>query len=247
MLDSPERYEEIRAAIEKKPALKRFYLEIYREYRRCLSNCPDHGLLLELGSGAGFAKDEIPGLVTSDIIPYPGVDLVLDGTRLPHADRSIRFICMTNVFHHVPDVGALLSEIERCLIPGGRALIADQHAGLFSRPILRRLHHEPFIPEAKEWAFRSEGPLSGANGALAWIVFRRDLHLFRRRFPGLQLIGYRQHSPLLYWLSGGLRKWSLVPARAVETVVAADRLLTRLWPDAGSFVHIELEKRDLPR
>lgn len=243
MLDSPERYSEIRAAIERKPALKKFYLEAYREYRRCLDQAPQGGIALELGSGAGFAKEAIPELVTSDLIPYPGVDLVIDGTRLPYPDSSVALLCMTNVFHHIPDVAAFLSEAERCLLPGGRVLIVDQHVGPLSRPILKYLHHEPFHPEAKRWSFESAGPLSGANGALAWIVFRRDLGLFEKRHPGLKLLRYQPHTPLLYWLSGGLKRWSLVPSRGIATVQRADRLLARLWPDLGSFVHIELVRR----
>lgn len=243
MLDSPDRYGEIRGAIEGKPALKRFYLEVYREYLRTQELCPSGGRSLEIGSGAGFAKQVLPELITSDIVPYPGVDLVLDGTSLPYPDGSLRFICMTNVFHHIPDVSAFLREAERCLVPGGRLLIVDQHVGLLSWPILRYLHHEPFAPTATEWKFQSQGPLSGANGALAWIVFRRDLRLFQRRFPALRLIRYQPHTPLLYWLCGGLKSWSLVPTWAIEAVMAADRFLARVWPDSGSFVYIELLRR----
>lgn len=243
MLDSPQRYGAIRATIEGKPALRRFYLEVYREYRRTLARCPDAGTALEIGSGAGFAKEVIPQLVTSDIVPYPGVDLVLDGTSLPYPEASLSFICMTNVFHHIPNVGTFLRQAERCLVPGGRLLIADQHVGLLSRPILRHLHHEPFDPTAQEWAFQSRGPLSDANGALAWVVFRRDLRLFQERFPALQLVRYQPHSPLLYWLCGGLKRWTLVPAWGIDAVLAADRFLARLWPDSGSFVFVELLRR----
>lgn len=240
MLDSPAGYDEIRRKIEKKPALRRFYLEVYREYQRCLRNSPEGGIALELGSGAGFAKEVIPELVTSDILPYRGVDLVIDGTRLPYQDRSLGLLCMMNVFHHIPDVGAFLSEAERCLIPGGRVLIADQHVGPLSRPILKYLHHEPFHPEAKEWTFESTGPLSDANGALAWIVFVRDLALFEQRHPGLRLVRYQPHAPLQYWLAGGLKEWSVLPGWAVGLAGAVDRLLVRIYPPLGSFTFIEL-------
>jgi len=57
-----------------------------------------------------------------------------------------------------------------------------------STPILRFAHHEPFDPDAVEWACPSSGPLSGANGALARIVFERDRPRFERLFPSLRLV-----------------------------------------------------------
>lgn len=242
MLDSPARYDEIRAKIKGKPALSRFYQEVYREYRRCLDSAPAGGVALELGSGAGFAKEVIPELVTSDVLSYSGVDCIVDGTRLPYPNETLKAICMLNVFHHIPDVAAFLREGERCLVPGGRILIVDQHVGLLSRLILRYLHHEPFDPDAAEWSFASTGPLSDANGALAWLVFSRDRVQFRQRFPRLSLQRYQPFAPLRYWLSGGLKSWSLVPGWGYGVARAVDRLLTAVFPDLGSFVYIELVK-----
>lgn len=243
MLDSPLRYDEIRQRIESKPALKRMYLEVYREYEQCLQACPPSGIALELGSGAGFAKQIIPTLITSDVLPYRGIDQVIDGTKLPYADQTLRMLCMMNVFHHIPDVETFLKEADRCLVPGGKIFIADQHVGLISKLVLRYLHHEPFRPDAKEWKFDSAGPLSDANGALAWMVFVRDLAAFEKLYPRLGLIRYQPYAPLRYWLAGGLKEWNLLPRWAVGMAEAADRLLVRLWPQLGSFVYIEVVKR----
>ncbi len=68
-------------------------------------------------------------------------------------------------------------------------------------PILRYAHHEPSDPGAREWRFKTTGPLSGANGALTWIVFRRDRERFERQFPELGLERYEPHTPLRYRLS----------------------------------------------
>lgn len=241
-LDSPERIGALRALIAGKPSLRHFYRDIYRRYAECLQRSPGHGTALELGSGGGFAGECIPGLVTSDIIPYPGMDLVADATQLPFAAGALRFIGMTNVFHHIPDAERFLREAERCLAPGGRVFIVNQHPGHIAGPLLKYLHHEPYDPAAAEWRFATTGPLSGANGALPWLVFVRDRARFHALFPGLRLAGYRPHTPLSYWLAGGLKRWSLLPGRALGAARALDRFLVRCSPQFGSFVDIEVVK-----
>jgi len=243
-LDDPERIGEIRALVRRKRFLRRYYREIYERYRHCLSRAPGHGAAVELGSGAGFVKEVIPEIVTSDTLPYAGVDKVIDATKLPFDDESVRAICMTNVFHHIPDVEAFLREARRCLVPGGRVLIVDQHPGWISTPIYKKMRHEPFRMDANEWRFESTGPLSGANGALAWIVFRRDRMRFESGFPELELVRYEPHSPLRYWLAGGLKRWSLLPGWAFGPATALDRALLAVTVETGSFVDVELRKRE---
>jgi len=185
----------------------------------------------------------IPEIVTSDFISYPGIDKVLDATKLPYADQSLKFISMLNVFHHIGDVGAFLKEAARALKPGGRVFLVDQHCGLLSKLLYTYLHHEPFHPEAKTWEFESKGPLSDANGALAWMVFSRDQVKFKRKFPQLKLLQYKPHSPLRYWLCGGLKSWSLLPAPMYGVATLLDQALAGMTPHTCSFVDIELQKQ----
>jgi SAM-dependent methyltransferase len=242
-LDDPKRAAEIRSLISDKPTLKRLYIEFYGSYRRCLDHCPKDGLALELGSGAGFAKEIVPELTTTDVLPYDGVDQVVDATNLPFADHTVRFISMLNVFHHIPDVKAFFREAVRCLVPGGRILIIDQHPGWIGAPIYRYVHHEPYHPDTRDWRFVTSGPLSGANGALAWVVFVRDRDLYQATVPELELLRYQPIVPLRYWLTGGLKRWSALPGPAWRCATAVDHFLLSLSPQFGSFVEIELLKR----
>lgn len=241
-LDNPNRLPEIMKAIEEKPSLRRFYERAYTNYVRCLERCPGEGHIVELGSGAGFVKQFIPDMITSDILSYQGVDKVIDATHLPFEDETVRFICMVNVFHHISNVRLFLAEAERCLVPGGRLFMTDHHIGYISRFIVKYIHHEPYRPDAASWEFESSGPLSGANTALPWIVFVRDEKAFESGFPRLALARYTTHSPLWYWLSGGLKWWNLIPLWMFGPVRSVDDALLRLSPQFGSFADIEIIK-----
>jgi SAM-dependent methyltransferase len=241
-LDDPERISEIRALILKKPALKQFYVEVYEKFKTCLLQCPRDGQALELGSGGGFLKDFLPGIITSDVIPYAGVDRVVDATAMPFADDGLRFICMLNTLHHISDAELFLKEVNRCLKVGGRLFMVDQHPGWIAYPILKWGHHEPFDPASKDWTFESSSYLGSANGALSWIIFQRDRARFERLFPKLRIKRYEPHSALKYWLAGGLKRWSLVPKPLVPLVTWSDQLLCKVSRQLGSFADIELEK-----
>jgi SAM-dependent methyltransferase len=249
-LDSPARIIELRSLLRSKGFLRRFYEEVYSKYQsaveRSAQDGVQDGIIVELGSGASFIKDVIPDAVTSDVIPYPGIDQVLDATRLPFADESVRAILMMNVFHHIPDVEAFLREANRCLKPGGRVFILDQTVGWLSKIMLGKLHHEPFRPDATSWRFDSTGPLSGANGALAWIVFQRDRKRFESLFPGLRIAQYQPHSPFRYWLAGGLKAWTLLPGWSFDWVTKLEKLLSRLHPGWCCFTDIEIVKINSP-
>jgi SAM-dependent methyltransferase len=229
--------------IRDKPALRAFYQEVYAKFADCVARCPMEGDVLELGSGGGFLRETMPDVIASDVLPYPGIEHIVDGTRMQFADRSLRAILMLNVFHHIPDCAAFLREASRCLVPGGRVFMVDQYPGWLSTPIFRYAHHEGFAPDAADWAFPSSGPLSDANGALAWIVFERDRDRFAREFPSLEVTRFAPHTPLRYWLSGGLKWWSLIPGFAVGAAARVDHALARVSPRSCSFVDIELRRR----
>src|SRR3989339_1431605 len=124
-LNSPTRYKEIQATIERKPSLKLLYVEDYLKFAECLTKCPKDGLALEIGSGGGFLKNYIPNLTSSDIIPYEGVDQVVDATNLPFKDNSLRAIFLHYVLHHINNADLFFKEAQRCLKPGGRIFIID--------------------------------------------------------------------------------------------------------------------------
>ena len=101
-LDDPRTTALRREIIQSKPFLRKIYHEWYELLARDLP--VGEGRVLELGSGAGFLPQILPEVITSEFFVCPGIDVVLDGLRMPLADQSLRAIVMTDVFHHLPDV-----------------------------------------------------------------------------------------------------------------------------------------------
>jgi SAM-dependent methyltransferase len=228
--------------LSRKPALRLLYAETYSRYAECLSRCPADGLALEIGSGAGFVKEIVPSMATSDFMAFGKLDLVFDAVRMPFRNSSLRLVCMLNVFHHVYDPEQFLGEIWRTLRPSGRLFIVDQHPGWPARIIYRYGHGERFDMQTPSWNNVPRDAAVDANGANPWIIFQRDLTRFERRYPGLKLVRYQPHTPWRYWLAGGLKKWSLLPERAFGLATRIDEQLIRLSPNLGSFVDVELVK-----
>jgi SAM-dependent methyltransferase len=209
-LDSPETTIQRLRIVQEKPFLKKFYHQCYQDLGKSLPVDAD-GPLLELGSGGGFLKKYIPGLITSEILQIPGVDIILDGQRLPFKRAALRGIVMIDVFHHLPDVRSFLTEAADCVKPGGTIVMIEPWNTAWSRLIFRFLHHEPFRPGAQDWHFSAGGPLSIANQALPWIVFKRDQEKFKQQCPQWHIENIKLSYPFCYLLSGGLAYRSFMP------------------------------------
>lgn len=241
--NKPEGYSFLQEKIQIKFALNQFYIESYHKFKQVINRSPKEGLIVEIGSGVGFIKKEIPEIITTDIISYPNVDQVVDARHLPFCDNSVKTFCLLNSFHHISDIHLFLNEVERTLKPKGRIMIIDHHHSPINHIIFKFFHHEKYDPQAINWSFNSLGPYSDSNAALAWIVFQRDLEKFKEKYPKLRLIKYSPHTPLSYWLSGGLMKeWSLIHKWNYNYFKILDSFLTKTSNKFSCFVDIELEK-----
>ncbi len=231
-IDSPATTHVRRRIIREKAFLRRLYEEWYGLIRGALP--PFEGPVLELGSGAGFMAEFIEGLITSEVFATPGASMVLDGTRLPF---------VTDVFPHMPAPRLFLGEAVRCLKPGGRIVMIEPWVTRWSRFVYRQFHHEPFVPDAAHWEFPSSGPLSGANGALPWMVFERDRAIFEREFPRLRLVSVQPLMPVTYLVSGGVGMRSLMPGFTFPVWRGVERLAGPLGRAAAMFALVVVESR----
>ncbi|HEX3554161.1 MAG TPA: methyltransferase domain-containing protein [Thermoanaerobaculia bacterium] len=226
-------------------AEKRFLRRIYEEWYAALAaSLPaGEGAVLELGSGAGFLADFVPGLVRSEVFYAPGIDTVLDGLALPFATGALRAIAMTNVLHHLPRPARFFAEAARCVRAGGVVTMIEPWVTPWSQWVYTRLHHEPFEPAAKEWELAEGGPLSGANGALPWILFQRDRERFEREAPAWRVRSIEPLMPLRYLVSGGISLRGLAPAVTYPLWRGVERALSPWRRQLAMFAHVVLDRR----
>jgi SAM-dependent methyltransferase len=241
-LDNPRTTELRRRIIQEKKLLRRIYQEWYGAITKALPTGAEP--VLEVGSGAGFLSDFIPDLITSEIFYCPGVKLVLDASQLPFTDQALRGIVMTDVLHHIPQPRLFFAEMTRCVRPGGVVVMIEPWVSSWSKLVYRHLHHEPFRPEATEWEFPTTGPLSGANGALPWIIFERDWNRFEQEFPEWQILTIKPSLPFQYLLSGGVSLRSLVPTATADFFRWLERRLQPWMKSWAMFAEIVLVRLD---
>jgi SAM-dependent methyltransferase len=222
-IDSPSTTDLRRRIIAENRFLRKIYQEWYSMIAAELPAGP--GALLEIGSGAGFLRDYIPELVTSDVFPVLGLDLVLNSRHLPFAAGCLRAIAMTNVFHHISSPALFLDEAARCVRPGGTMLMIEPWDSMWSRWVYGNLHHEPYQRDAEQWNFPSSGPLSGANGALPWIVFERDRARLAIDHPQWRVASLKPLMPLAYLISGGVTYRSMMPGKLYSWFRALEWIL----------------------
>jgi SAM-dependent methyltransferase len=239
-LDDPATTALRRQIVRGKPFLRRLYEEWYASIRAELP--AGGGAVLELGSGAGMLADAVPEAITSEVFPCPGVRLVADGRMLPIATGALRAVVMVDVLHHVPECRAFFAEAARCVRPGGAIVAIEPWVTPWSRFVYRRLHHEPFDPDRPDWSFPGSGPLSGANGALPWIVLARDRARFEAEFPEWKIRSITPLMPIAYLLSGGVSLRALAPGASYALVRGVERLADPWRDRLAMFARIVLER-----
>jgi SAM-dependent methyltransferase len=239
-IDDPRLTQLRRRIISEKSFLRKIYQEWYRSIAASLPAID--GPILEIGSGAGFLQEFIPGLVRSEVFECPGMDVILDALTIPLADESLRAIVMTDVLHHLPEPRRFFSEASRCVRAGGAIIMIEPWVSQWSRCVYGHLHHEPFHPEATDWSFPASGPLSGANGALPWIIFNRDRVRFERDFPEWAIRTIKPQMPFRYLVSGGVSMRSLMPGAAFGIWRGLENILHPLMKQIAMFSFIVLER-----
>jgi len=237
-LDSPERTLYHREIIVRKKFLRRLYEQWYDEFIKEIKNLPND-TFIELGSGGGFLKELEPKVICTDILELSTNDMTFSALNMPFRDNSVGGIFMVDTMHHIPDIEKFLNEANRVLAKNGKMIMIEPANSLWGRFVYKNFHHEPFDLKGG-WTIPSKGPLSGANGALPWIVFERDKLIFKEKFPNLIIETINYRNPLLYLISGGVSYRQLLPDFMFPIINKIDRLLPKLFRQMSMFQLIKI-------
>jgi SAM-dependent methyltransferase len=225
------------AVLHDKVLLRSAFETFYEDMARlCDYHFRIDGLEIELGTGSGFFKKLRPALITSDVRKAEHIDMEVDAQQMPFDTDSVRCVYAINVFHHLPSPELFLAELERVLKRGGGCILIEPHNGFMSALLHRHLHSDEYFDvDAVDWkSVDIGGPLSGANQALAHIVFHRDRQRFEQRFgTRLRVIheGYVLNA-LRYLFSGGVNFRPLLPSfmeMPLRLLERAGQVVARHW------------------
>jgi SAM-dependent methyltransferase len=204
---------------------KRSLRLLYRDYhRRLLESCAA-GRILEIGGGTAHIKDFRSDIVSTDILSFPGIDVVADAHSLPFPDGLFAGMVMLDVLHHLERPIEFLNEASRVLRPGGRLAMIEPAMTSVARRFYARFHEEPVDMEADPFApvaIDSKRDPFDANQAIPTLLFATPAARNRveKVIPSLRVRSVEWLSLFAYPLSGGFQDWSLIPPVLVGPALA---------------------------
>ncbi|MBS0185401.1 MAG: class I SAM-dependent methyltransferase [Proteobacteria bacterium] len=229
---------------QEKPVLREIYNDFYR---RILENMVS-GKTLEIGAGTGNLKEFFDFVISTDIISSAWVDCVCDAQIFPFQEKSFDNIIGVDVLHHIERPLDFFYEAQRILKNSGRIILLDPAITPLSWAFYHFLHEEPVIlsdkPLEAKTSFKERLPFD-ANQAIPTLIFGKYRRMFEALFPSLKVIKKEYLSLWCYPLSGGFKKWSLIPSKGINSFLKFERKLEPfLGKLLGFRLMIVLEKKE---
>jgi SAM-dependent methyltransferase len=229
-VDSVDRIVKHRELLLRKRMIREVFFEIYALLRDAEARyfSAGTGRKIEIGSGSSLLKTVMPEVDLTDVVPYEGLDRVVDAMDMPYEDGSLKTVFGVHCFHHLSDPYKFLSEIERVCSRGGGAILVDPYFGPVASLIFKRLFTNEHFDKSGPAVVDHGGPMSDANQALSYVVFRREIGAFVQKFPNLELVAMEPIGNYVrYLISGGVNFRQLLPDLSIP---ALKLLESALWP-----------------
>ncbi|HXJ95538.1 MAG TPA: class I SAM-dependent methyltransferase [Terriglobia bacterium] len=216
-LDFVQRHRSIWAA---RPELRSVYQEFFAELLRVVEGRTP---IVELGAGPGFFKEYYSGLISTDVISTPWVDVVCDACALPFRSKSVGALVMLDVLHHLPCPLDFMAEAARVLVPGGLIAMIEPWITPFSYLLYRYFHHEECTLRM-DLRRPFEACRKNAFDGNATIPYKLVEHYHRE--PGaLRLAREQRFLGLPYLVTFGFKRTRPLPVRLISAARFCERLL----------------------
>jgi SAM-dependent methyltransferase len=213
-----------------KPVLQ----EIYRNFYRLIGSHVDYaigGKIVELGSGIGNIKLEIPQAVCTDLFRNPWIDQVENAYSLSFRDEEVSNLILFDVFHHLQYPGTALSEFKRVLKPGGRVIIFDPSISALGFLVFGIFHHEP-IGWFRKIHWNAPSDFDPRSAAYYAAQGNAEKVFFSKKYKGCmadwRVISRMKLPALSYVLSGGYSKPQLFSSVNKGTIDKIEKVLMHL-------------------
>jgi SAM-dependent methyltransferase len=231
---------------ENKPLLREIYGEFYKKIHGYVDYSID-GKIVELGSGIGNIKIEIPDAISTDLFENPWIDQVENAYQLSFADNSVSNLILFDVFHHFEYPGNALSEFYRVLKPKGRVIIFDPSISMVGYLIYGLFHHEP-VAITKKIRWKADVPFDAwtapyyaAQGNAERVFFGIN---YLENLGEWNIIEKKKYSALTYVLSGGYSKPQLFSSKSFSKIKALEKRLDHLPRIFSTRLLVVLQKRE---
>jgi len=208
------RFEQHRRAWDVNQALRALYADWYGRIAAALPH-EALGPRVELGSGPGFARAFIPGMMLTDLVGAPWHDRELSAEALPFEDASVGALVLFDVIHHLPAPRRFFAEAARVLRPGGRVVACEPYVSPLSYPVYKLFHDEALDLGADPWRDADGGrdPFDANQAIPTLLFFGRGRTTFAATFPALAIQGVERLAGPCYPASGGFSRGPLLPQR----------------------------------
>jgi SAM-dependent methyltransferase len=213
-----------RSVWEKKETIRLLYRDFHRQL---LDSCPE-GRVLDIGGGTAHIKEFRSDIVSTDILSFPGIDVIADAHRLPFPNEFFSGVVMLDVLHHLERPITFLEEASRVLKPGGRIAMIEPAMTAVARRFYDYFHAEPVEMDVDPFAPVAINPDRDpfdANQAIPTLLFATTAACRRleKVIPSLRVRSVKWLSLFAYPLSGGFQSWSLMPAALVRSMLALEQ------------------------
>jgi SAM-dependent methyltransferase len=203
------------------------------------------GSILEIGGGSGNLKEFFKGVICSDVVFTPWIDMVFDAHQLPFHDATFDNIILFDVLHHLRDPGKFFYEAQKTLKTKGRIVLMEPYVSWVSFLIYRFFHPEDLncnISPLNKEELEKDQEFVYANQAIPSLIFERFSYQFVYKFPQLNIIKIEKTDFIIYPLSGGFHHPSLCPLFLFNTLGFLEKLLRPLNRLLAFRLFVVLEK-----